>query len=360
MSDDLHGELVRLTCDLIRIESVASRPEDLVAAIDYVADYLAPIPGIFVERSLVGEKPALVATLHNTRVPDLMFNGHVDVVVGQPTQFLPEVRDGRIYGRGAQDMKGSIAVMLRLLRDLATRDPRPNVGFQFVSDEEIGGGVGTKRLLDEGWGCTFMICLEPTDLDILYEHKGGMWVDLRIPGKSAHGSRPWAGFNPVYPMVAGLAALERRFPNPDAELWRTTITPTVIQVGAGSNNQIPGEARITFDCRFTAEESPESIEAILRECFPSAEVLETRPGMRLRTDPNHPAVQHLAGVIASHRGQPVRFYQEHFATDARYYSQIGIPAICLGPVGAGLHADVEWVDVASLSTLYQILVDVIG
>ncbi|NNJ10170.1 M20/M25/M40 family metallo-hydrolase [Chloroflexales bacterium ZM16-3] len=360
MSEELREELTKLTCDLVRIESIADRPENLASVIDYIAAYLSAIPGIFVERSESGGKPAIVATLRETRSPALMLNGHVDVVVGRPAQFTPEVRDGRIYARGSQDMKGSVAVMLRLLKDLAARPERPDVGFQFVADEEIGGVHGTRRLLEEGWRCGFMLCLEPTDLGVLYEHKGAIWVKLDIPGQPAHGSRPWAGVNPVYPMTAGLADLARRYPPPSSEEWRTTVSPTVIHVGAGSRNQIPSSATLTFDCRYIASDSPESIIAAIRECFPGAEAMVDRSGGGLCTDPDHPEVQRLAGVVAARTGAPARFYREHFSTDARYYTHAGIPAICIGPLGAGLHSDEEWVDIASLSTLYEIIADFVG
>jgi succinyl-diaminopimelate desuccinylase len=234
------------------------------------------------------------------------------------------------------------------------------VGFQFVADEEIGGALGTGRLLGEGWRCGFMLCLEPTDLGVLYEHKGGMWIELRLPGVPAHGSRPWAGVNPVYPMTVGLAEIARRFPVPSPDEWRTTVSPTAIQVGGGSRNQIPSSATLTFDCRFVAEDSPDALSATIRDCFPGAEVLVDRSGAGLYTDPNHPEVQRLAGVVAARTGAPARFYREHYATDARYYTLAGIPAICIGPIGAGLHSDKEWVDIESLSTLYQIIVDFIG
>lgn len=360
MSEDLRAELIKLTCDLVCIESIADKPDHLASAINYVADYLSVIPGIFVERSEVDGKPAIVATLRETRSPALMLNGHLDVVVGQPSQFTPEIRADRIYGRGTQDMKSSAAVMLRLIKDLAARPERPNVGFQFVTDEEIGGARGTGRLLDEGWCCEFMLCLEPTDLGVLYEHKGGMWIELRIPGAPSHGSRPWDGQNPIYPMVTGLAAIERRYPVPQPDEWRTTVSPTVIQVGAGSRNQIPGAAKLVFDCRFIAEDPPEMIRKAISECFPGAEMVEDRSNVVLYTDPNHPEVQRLAGVVATHTGAPTRFYREHYATDARYYNHTGVPAVCVGPIGAGLHSDEEWVDIQSLVTLYQIIVDFIG
>jgi succinyl-diaminopimelate desuccinylase len=361
MSRDLRDELVALTCDLVRFESVADRPEQLVAAIDYAAAYLADIPGIFVERSEADGKPSLVVTLRDTRAPALMLNGHLDVVVGRPEQFEPALRDGCIYARGAQDMKGSCAVMLRLIRDLAALPEPPDVGFQFVTDEEIGGALGTGRLLEEGWRCAFMLCLEPTDMGILFEHKGGMWVELRLPGRPAHGSRPWEGHNPVPDLARGLIAIEQRYPVPPGSgEWRTTVTPTRIMVGeGGSRNQVPAAATVTFDIRWTTDTTPEQIRADIAACFPGGEMLVSASGPGLYTDPEHLEVCRVADVVERRMGRTPRFYREHFATDARYYTSQGIPAICLGPVGAGLHSDEEWVSIDSLVDLYDILVDYI-
>src|SRR5215475_1650607 len=100
-------------------------------------------------------------------------------IAEQPDQ-LHAVRGGRIYGRGSQDMKGSGAVLLRLLKDLAALDVPPDVGFMFVSDEEIGGANGTGILLEQGWRCGFFLAAEPTDLDICFEQKGAMWVEVHL------------------------------------------------------------------------------------------------------------------------------------------------------------------------------------
>ncbi len=360
MSDALRDELVALTCDLVRFESVADRPDQLEAVIDYVAAYLADIPGLFIERSTAVGKPALVVALRETREPHLMINGHLDVVVGRPEQFTPELRDGRIYARGSQDMKGSCAVMMRLIRDLAALPERPDVGFQFVTDEEIGGIDGTARLLAEGWRCTFMLCLEPTDMGVLFEHKGAMWVELKLPGRPAHGSRPWDGHNPVADLARGLATLDARFPVPaGADSWQTTVTATYVQVGAGSRNQVPPAASVMFDIRFVPEDRPEMIQAALAECFPTAEVIVSACGEGLRTDPEEPEVCKVADVLTARLGRPPRFYREHFATDARFYTIAGIPAVCVGPVGAGLHSDEEWVSIESLVDLHAVLVDYI-
>jgi succinyl-diaminopimelate desuccinylase len=358
MSNTLRDELVALTCDLIPYSSVAERPDQLVAVIDYAEGYLRTIPNLHIQRSSAGDKPALVATLRETRSPKLFLNAHLDVVAARPEQYIPEMRDGRIYGRASQDMKGSAAVLLRMAKDLAALDNPPDVGFQFVSDEEIGGALGTNRLLNEGWLCDFFITLEPTDLNICYAHKGSMWAELYLPGVPAHGSRPWAGVNPMHALAQGLAAVAERFPTPTEEVYQTTVTPTHVRSDEGSRNRVPSGVTVTFDIRYVPEDRPDVIMAALRECFPNAQVLVDRSGEGLNTDPNHPALRNLAIIAERHTGRATGFYREHFGTDARFYSAKGIPAICFGPIGAGLHSDEEWVDIESLVTLYNVLMEV--
>src|SRR5206468_3658706 len=143
----LRDELIQLTNQLIAIPSTAEQPEQLQAVIDYAERYAQAIPGVHIQRFEWAGKPSLMATLRDTKSPAVMLNAHLDVVPARPEQFQPEVRDGRIYGRASQDMKGSGAVLLRLMKDLAALPEPPDVGFMFVSDEEIGGENGSGELL---------------------------------------------------------------------------------------------------------------------------------------------------------------------------------------------------------------------
>ncbi|MFL5804805.1 MAG: M20 family metallopeptidase [Roseiflexaceae bacterium] len=350
----LLDELTILTCDLVAIPSVAERPDQLQAAIDYAERYARALPGVHMHRGEQAGKPHLLVTLHDTRAPAVMLNAHLDVVPGRPEQFQPDVRDGRIYGRGSQDMKGSGAVLLRLMKDLAALDTPPDAGFMFVSDEEIGGMNGTGYLLQQGWRCGFFLAAEPTDLEICYEQKGAMWIELKLRGQPAHGSRPWDGRNAFAALREGLVAMERRFPTPDEAAWRTTVVPTIVR-GGEAGNRLPESIVVTLDIRRVPEEQPDEIVAALRACYPGCEVQLLRHGPPLLTDPQDAGVQRLAACATAATGQPTRFYREHFASDARFYSDVGIPAVCFGPVGAGLHSDEEWAEVASLGQLYAAL-----
>lgn len=356
MSDRLHDELIQLTCDMVAIPSVAERPDQLQAVIDYAEQYVRALPDVFVHRGEDNGKPHLIATLRDTRTPLIMLNAHLDVVPARAEQFTPEVRDGRIYGRATQDMKGSGAVLLRLLKDLAAlpADERPDVGFMFVSDEEIGGENGTGFLAANGWTCGFFLAAEPTDMQICYAHKGVAWMEVALRGTPAHGSRPWDGRNALAALRDGMVAMEQRYPTPDEAAWMTTVVPTVLHGGEASN-RLPEQVKMVLDVRYVPEEAPESIVEALQVCYPDGDVQLIRNGPPLDTDPKHPLVQQLASALTDATGNEAQFYREHFATDARFYSDIGIPAVCLGPVGAGLHSDEEWVDIDSLADLYHVL-----
>lgn len=354
-SGALREELIQLTVDLIRFPSTADEPAHIRAAIDYIADYLAPVPGLFLYRSERAGKPALVATLHDTRTPTLLLNGHLDVVAARPEQFVPQVTAERIRGRGSQDMKGSVAVLMRLLKDLAALEERPDVGFQFVGDEEIGGEHGTRRLAEEGWSCSFFLAAEPTDMQICHEHKGGVWIELQLPGTAAHASRPWDGHNPIAALGDGLQGLNRHFPPLDEAAWRTTVVPTRIRSAEGSPNQLPPHATIALDIRYTADDTPDGLIETVQSCFPDAAVTGCKRVSPLRTRPDDPALMGLATVTSRVRGRPTAVYREHFASDARFYSDMGIPAVCFGPCGGGLHSEDEWVEIDSLVEFYRVL-----
>lgn len=355
MDTQLQADLIQKTCELVRFASSADNLEQIGACMAWIRSYLERLPDIHIVYQVWEGYPVLVATLHATRTPAIFLNGHIDVVPGREEQFVPQVRHGRIYGRGAQDMKGSVAVLLRLFHDLAHHTPRPNIGIQIVSDEETGGQHGTKRLVEDGWKCEWFLAAEPTNFGICYEQKGSIWMRLRIPGVSGHGSRPWEAQNPIIKLTDGLQTLFQHFPIPRADEWRTSVTPTVLGTPNATRNRTPDELFLTLDIRYVPEEHPQEVAEQVRACFPDAEVVECDIHAPLITDPHALGIRRLAEAVKRVRGHEAICYRESYGSDARFYSQGGIPAICFGPIGAGLHSHDEWVDVASLVDLYHIL-----
>lgn len=350
----LRDELVQFTKDLIAIPSVSDDAAGRSAVIDFIEQWCRKLPGVHVVRYESNGFPSLVAAFDAQPAKALMLNAHVDVVPARPDQFTPFERDGRIYGRGSQDMKGAAAGMLLLLKGLAEAGQHPRIAWQFVTDEEIGGEDGVGYLLRNGHTADLFVAGEPTDLRIVNRAKGILWVTITQPGNPAHGSRPWDGTNPIVPVAEGIQKLLARYPIPESTAWRTTITPSALHSG-DAHNRVPVDAVLKLDIRRIPDESPDTILDFVRACFPGADVQTGHCGSALDTEEGNGEVGKLAEAVADVLGQPAVFYGEHFGSDARFYSEQGMPAVCFGPVGAGLHSHEEWVDIQSLEAFYRVL-----
>ncbi|MGH2922552.1 MAG: M20 family metallopeptidase, partial [Solirubrobacterales bacterium] len=140
--------------------------------------------------------PVTMAEVGPADAPTLVMHGHLDVVPGERGQFQPELKGDRLYGRGAYDMKGALAVMMMVLHD-AREQENVRLRLGIVSDEESeeDENRGSDRLVDDGFIGDFAITGEPTNLQVGVQAKGVLALRLRINGRAAHGSTPWLGDN---------------------------------------------------------------------------------------------------------------------------------------------------------------------
>ncbi len=362
----LRDELVDLTTRLVAIPSVSAEQRDLERVLQFVQDYVAELADVRLFHEQGAGFPSLVVAFADERAVDIVLNAHLDVVPARAEQWEALSKDGRLYGRGTQDMKGAAAVYLRLIRDIAAlpATQRPSVAFQFVTDEEIGGAQGTARLRDAGWTGRLFIAGEPTDLNICHGAKGILWVEVHQPGVPAHGSRPWEGFNPIEALARGLQRLYEAYPTPNTPIWRTTITPAIIS-GGDAGNRVPAHAALRLDVRWTPEEGVDAVIQTIKQAFagsagPAPEVRIVQQGSALNTAADDEQIQRINQAQAQALGQTPELFREHFGSDARYYSEVKVPAVCWGPVGAGLHTDDEWVSIDGLVDYYQALRILLG
>lgn len=360
---DLRDEIVDLTRRLVAVPSVSAEQRDLQTVVDLVAGELAGLDGLRLHRRDAAGFPMLVAAFRDELAADIVLNAHLDVVPARDEQWAVVERDGRLYGRGTQDMKGAAAVYIRLIKEIAALEPaaRPNVSFQFVTDEEIGGAHGTALLRDEGWIGALFIAGEPTDMNICHGAKGILWVEIEQAGVPAHGSRPWEGRNPIDQIAEGLRRLLEIYPRPDAAIWRTTVTAAIIG-GGDAGNRVPASCRLRLDVRWTPEEGADAVIANIERVFAAegAQVRVVQRGTALATAADHPQVARIEDAQTRALGQAPGLFREHFGSDARFYSDAGIAAVCWGPVGSGLHTDDEWVSVDGLLDYHRALRALLG
>jgi acetylornithine deacetylase len=316
-------------------------------------------------------RPSLVAIARGTGGGrSLMLNGHLDTVSladydGDPLD--PQIRDGKMYGRGTFDMKGGIAAMMVAAARATAHGPlRGDVILACVADEEYGSS-GTEEVL-ESFTADAAIVTEPSHLEVTLAHKGFVWFDVEIEGRAAHGSRPELGIDAIAKAGHFLVALEelgQRLAQGPAHplLGVGTVHASVIH-GGEEPSTYPAHCRITLERRTVPGESAERVERELVDvldrlaatvpdfCYRLTRGLHREP---FEADPQTPVVRTLARHAEKALGHPPVVRAEPFWTDCALLDRAGIPCLLFGVDGAGAHAATEYVDLASLDRLTDIL-----
>lgn len=353
-------EAVALLRALIRAPS-PNPPGDEHAVQSVAREYLEATPGVSVaDHGVRPERPMLVATLEGAGPGrTIIFGGHVDTVpAGEGwtrDPFGGELRCGRVFGRGASDMKGGVAGFLVALRRLAAmRDELPGtVVAHIVPDEEPGGQLGTGLLLERGLlRADMAIVAEPSELCVYRAQKGNLFARVRVAGRAAHGSMPESGDNAISRAARLAIDLDDRL----APLLATRTHPLVgsatLSIGtiAGGRrtNVVPDECVFTVDRRIVPGERVEEATAEL-EAFVAdrAELDFEHVGAAFDTPEGHPLVQAAVAAVAAVRGHSPPIGGLVGSSDARYYAAgAGIPTVIVGPGSMEqAHVADEWVDV---------------
>jgi acetylornithine deacetylase/succinyl-diaminopimelate desuccinylase-like protein len=279
---------------------------------------------------------------------------HLDTVGGDelPGEFFtPRRKNGRIYGLGACDTKGSIAIMFTAMCELARSTDRPReteIVFAGLVDEEYGQ-AGARALVKARFKADLAIVGEPTLLKVVTAHKGVLWLRLTTRGKAAHGARPELGRNAVHEMVRIVEAIEsdyakelRRFRHP--LLGRATVNVGSIR-GGRQPNIVPDKCAITVDRRTLPGETDaralQQMRAIFRRKRLHAKFERFHPWScsALETDPALPLVRRFMEVTRQKAPASVNFF-----SDGGVLSSGGIPAVLFGPGDiAHAHRPDEWI-----------------
>ncbi len=347
-------DLREILTHLVRFQSRSSSRVDNNACLAWIEQQ---IPGCWQQEYFEHDGyRSLIVSNTGKKKAKLVLNGHVDVVDAREDQFEIRESEGSLWGRGTYDMKGSIAVYLKLLQELP-KDPRfedLDLQVQFVSDEEIGGHRGTELLAPAGYIGDFVIVGEPTDLHICHQAKGVYWLEVSIPGTPGHAARPWLCNNPLDALSQGLVQLQKDFPKPSASSWVTTCTPTFVS-GGSSHNRVPDAVTVKLDMRFTPDYTPEKLHEKVQAAFPAGTITVIQNSIAHDTAGDNVYVQRLVDLLARDFDFKAELFQEHFASDARHFTHDNIPSVCWGPPGAGMHADDERLELKGWETYSQML-----
>jgi len=347
------NNIIKLSKQLISIPSTKDNPKEITKALETILNKLKDFT---IERFESNGSPSALIYTEKTRPKKfkIILNTHLDVVPGKAEQFNPKEINGKLYGRGADDMKAAAAVLIVLFKEIAKKLNYP-IGLQLVTDEEIGGTNGVRHQIEKGVKTEFFITGESTNLNIKNEAKGVIWLKIITTGKTAHGAYPWRGKNALIKIKTIVDKILKQFPVPNKEVWRTTVNLAKISTPNMTPNKVPDYAEALFDIRYTADDTKNIIEQIEKFVSNQAKIeyLEKEP-VHL-TAKNNFYIKKLQQLSQSVLNKKITTIKGHGASDARHYSRVGIPGVEFGPKGHGLHSDNEWVDIKSLENYYQIL-----
>ncbi|MBP3953031.1 M20 family metallopeptidase [Bacillus suaedae] len=289
----------------------------------------------------------------------IVLNGHIDVIEASDEQFHPYIKEGKMYGRGAVDMKAGAAAMMTAVANLKDHDLHSKVMLQLVSDEETGGVNGTKYLAEQGYLGEFIICGEPTSMGIAIQSKGVLQLDFVIRGEPAHGSRPWEGRNAItkaYTLYEDILQLPFATETAPPIYDNPSINLATIK-GGTIYNKVPERCEMSLDIRYLPDQSPDEIFKQIEEITEDTVSIHicNRP---VKTKENNPFVEKLARSIKNQTQlEKVNIFGQHGSNDGQYFTEYGGSAVEFGPVGYDWHGDNEMVYIDSVREYQYVLED---
>lgn len=384
-------DLVRTTLDLLAFDT-RNPPGETSEAIEYLADVLGA-HGITTARyQSSADRPNLVARIHGDSERTLLFNGHVDTVGFEQTEWthdpLGERVGDRIYGRGATDMKGPLAAMLQVAIAYATTETTPpvNLAFAFVSDEETGGSEGVATLLDQcdihADGCVIgETTCSAGQHSITVADRGSIWLTLESTGTAAHGSRPMLGENAIdrlFDAITDIRTLLReralelkpsvqRIVEESVDYYAPTMgrkvarelfeAPTVnlgVFEGGDAINTVPSSARAGLDVRLTPGVDTESILDEIREQVAHHEhvtIVDVSWSTGTYVDLDDPLVDAIGAVASTETGgERVARRSATGGGDAKKFRNAGVPTVEFALGTDTVHGVDEYTTVDALSS----------
>jgi succinyl-diaminopimelate desuccinylase len=348
--------ITTLLRELIAMRTVTDDFAANAKALEYISNFLAE-RGMRIHRTSHDNYGALVATVKDTKCPDVLLVGHTDVVPAPDQLFTLEERDSRYYGRGTRDMLGSVAAYMAVVDVVKDHLADYNFGIMLISDEETED-LGIIRLLEDGWRPKSVVLLdggESWGLESLA--KGALYISVQVNGKTAHGSRPWLGDSASFKLVDLLAELQRDYANHGPG----TDTLNVANMTAGTTawNQIPEAASALLDIRLTdpahLETTKTRIGELCKKHGATYQQLVYFPV--LKHDLNNRYIASFADSITKVTGKRHPTSIGYGASDACRFDELGIPCAVTYPPSGGHHSDAEYIEKQALFDLVDILQD---
>jgi acetylornithine deacetylase len=323
------------------------------------------------EEAAPGRPNVIAAARGSSGGRSLMLNAHTDTVgvAGMTDPFAARVEDGRLYGRGAYDMKGSLAACMLAAAEAGRRRLPGDVILTAVSDEEFAS-VGTEAVV-RSVAADVAIVTEPTEMQVAVAHRGFVHVEVETHGRAAHGSRPDVGIDAIAKMgrlLVGIEQLDARLRgNPTHGYLGSGSVHASLVEGGQEYSSYPARCVLQAERRTIPGETVSQVEDELRSLAQVAaegdpdfsadiRVLAFREPFEVAVDA--PIVRAMRRHATAVLGEEPAVVGVPFWADSALLAAAGVSTVLFGPRGEGAHGEVEWVDVGDLERCVEIYVSV--
>jgi len=353
-------KILHITQNLIRFQSTVDQLSQLEAIVDYVADLF--LEGqYFVKKLSFNNVPSILITTHDGKRPDILFNGHLDVVAGYPHQFIPDVKDGYLYGRGSVDMKLFDAIAIQAMIDLHESQPELSLGCYFSCDEEVGGVNGAKEFVEAGYSSGVLINGDAgVDYALVTGSKGILRFTMTAettPGRPAY---PWEGINAAQQLLDGFNEIQNRFPKHElanaSDNWHTTFSISNLKTEQHPSG-LPFKAQMTLGINFIDDLSYDELFSKLKKLVPNLVLEQINVAERLEVDDQHEVYERFLDLAEQNFDRKFQVKKDNGSSDAKFFKDAMEHIIIVKMPGIGAHEPDERARVDGIMPMYNTLVE---
>ena len=360
MKNNIQKEIVKVTEKLISFRSSELYPLEKKACLGYIKKYFGNLKKEVLIKKIINKNyiAILISNKKNSN-SDLLLNGHIDVVEGEDSFFKPKTIKNKIYGRGAIDMKASVAVMMVLMKQIIKEKTDKKITLMLVGDEEIPSGKSTEYLIKKlKLKPKFTIVGEETGLDIITKQKGSFNIKIKASGKTTHSAFPEKGINAIekclkfYDGIKSMKCFKKR------TSYKNTIALTYLR-GGQATNSIPDSCEMGINIRFTSKKNLLRILEFVNKYKKNTEVdfmIDTYYSNSIMNSIGcKKEINKLIKITKDICGKRIKIKKTSTNSDAKYFFERKLPVIMFGPEGKNYHAKDEYVEIDSLINYYKIL-----
>lgn len=344
--------MLTLISDLVSFKTVYSNYNEFDKCISYIKNYFADTK-LYIKEYEFNKNKSLVISNADTNAFDIIFCGHIDVVPADDALFSMKNDEGKLLGRGVSDMKGQVAVMMKLMKELNTNK---KVALFITSDEERGGFDGSGRLLNElSYTSEFAVVPDGGyNFELVLEEKGVLQLKISVTGSESHSSELWKGENAIAELFKVYNKLIQKYPIPkNEEEWFTSINLARIE-GGDALNKVPKQASMYLDIRHVHEDKKDDILSYIQSINNKITIEVLAKGEEFFVDAENETLKKFKRTCEHVLQTSIKEVKFQGASDARFFAAKGIPVALMNPIGGNAHCVDEWMDLDSLEKYYEI------